>query len=250
MAVRARRQEHGVEFVQVARGGYRDQVIPPEESSFTFDAAFFMTLARCTEAGLKSPMRTEGNEARRLLAPVAAQDLFDRCAQVVVPQPLKDAAQVLEPEFVRFQKRLLGGAWIRAVKGCAAGHGAHREDLHGVPLAIEVDVRLVPIHLTLVAPGVLLRDEDLRAGAQPEFLLALAHVAAHRRFDDPDLGRSLVMRTQMRCAVCRCLRGARRSASRMPSMNSTSGPIFGRDLGGAGRCPGTASASASRMSRR
>src|SRR5262249_51570957 len=139
-----------------------DQVVAAEEPGFAFDAALFMALARRTELGLKCPMRAEGDEARRLFAPMTAQDLFDRCAQVVVPQTTKYAAQILEPEFVRFQKRLLRGPRIGTMKRCAAGHGAHRKDLHGLPFTIEVRFRLVPIDLALLAPGVLLRDVHLR----------------------------------------------------------------------------------------
>src|SRR5712691_7398156 len=64
------------------------------------------------------------------------------------------------------------------------GHAAHRKHLDPDSLAVQVDVRFVPIHLRLVAPGVLLRHEGLGYDAQPQRSLALPHVPTYRRLGD------------------------------------------------------------------
>jgi hypothetical protein len=47
------------------------------------------------------------------------------------------------------------------------------------------------------------------------------------------------IRSQIRCAVCRCLRSASRSASGMPSMNGRSRPITGASRSGTFRSGST-----------
>src|SRR6266568_3178691 len=63
-------------------------------------------------------------------------------------------------------------------------------------------------------------------------------------------GFSTRSRLKMRRAVCRCLRGAFRSVSRIVSMKAIAGSSFGRTLSTIFRSFGTASASASRTMRR
>src|SRR6266568_3615309 len=70
------------------------------------------------------------------------------------------------------------------MKGCPTGHAAHREHLDRDPLVIQVDVRLVPIYLRLITPGVLLWYEGLRHHAQPKRLFPLPHILTHRRLGD------------------------------------------------------------------
>ena len=74
------------------------------------------------------------------------------------------------------------------------------KDLYRDPLVVQVDIRLVPIHLRLVTPGVLLWHECLGHDAQPQRPLALPHVLTHRRLGDLIADRALVIRTQVRCA--------------------------------------------------
>jgi len=57
-------------------------------------------------------------------------------------------------------------------------------------------------------------------------------------------GNSRFNRIQIRCAVCRCFRGALRSVSRMASMNGIAAASFGRSRSGIFRSAGTALASA------
>jgi hypothetical protein len=62
--------------------------------------------------------------------------------------------------------------------------------------------------------------------------------------------RSSSLGCKMRCAVCRCLRGARRSASTIASMKGCAGASFGRSRSGLFRSGGNALAKARRTSRR
>src|SRR5579859_2836734 len=94
---------------------------------------------------------------------------------------------MLKPKLVGLQKRLLRGTWIGPMEGRTTGHAAHCKDLHGLPLAIQIHGRLVPIHLSFLTPGVLLWHEHLGVGAQPQRPLSLAHVPPHRRFDNRHL---------------------------------------------------------------
>lgn len=84
-------QQHGVELVQVARRGHRDEMVAAEDPYLAFDTSFFMPFAWGTEARLKLPMRAERHEALRLLAAEAAQDFLHRRAKVVVAQPAERA---------------------------------------------------------------------------------------------------------------------------------------------------------------
>src|SRR2546428_601157 len=177
-------QQHGVQVLQVAGRGHRDKMISAEGPDFTFHATLFMALTRRTEARYKIPMRSEGHEARRLLATETAQDLLHRRAKVVVAQSAERPAQVLKPQFVSFKESLLRRTQVGPMKCRSAGHAAHRKHLYRDPLAVQGYVRLVPIHLCLVAPGVLLWHEGLGYDAQPQGSLALPHVLTHRRLGD------------------------------------------------------------------
>lgn len=60
----------------------------------------------------------------------------------------------------------------------------------------------------------------------------------------------ITSRAQIRCAVCRCLRGACRSSARTPSMNPFAGLSLGCSRSGLFRSGGSALASACRTIRR
>jgi hypothetical protein len=99
--------------------------------------------------------------------------------------PITDiTSQVLKPELVGFQERLLRRAYIGPMKCRPARHAAHRKHLDRDSLVVQLDVRFVPIHLCLVAPGVLLWHERLGDDAQPQRPLALPHIPTHRRLGD------------------------------------------------------------------
>src|SRR5450759_3804652 len=67
-------------------GNLRDghQVVPAKVSAFSFHATFFVAFSRCAELRLETPMRSEGDESRRLLPLVAPQNPLHRTLQVVV----------------------------------------------------------------------------------------------------------------------------------------------------------------------
>src|SRR5712691_11394795 len=93
LVLMAASQQHGVQLLQVARRGHGHQMVATEGPDFAFYATLFMALAWRTEARLKIPVRTERDEARRLLTTEAAQDLLHRRAKVVVAQTAEGTPQ-------------------------------------------------------------------------------------------------------------------------------------------------------------
>src|SRR5438034_3237925 len=114
-------------------------------------------------------------------------NLLHRTLQVVVAQPPKHPAEELKRELVCFQKRLLGGVIVGAMKRSASRHRAHREAIHLAQLAHDFRESFVPINLCLAAPVVALRHERLPF-CHPQVLLATADVMTHGRFRHRDLG--------------------------------------------------------------
>src|SRR5205814_9717355 len=90
----------------------------------------FVSSRRIAELRLKAPVRAEGNEPLSLLPLIPAQNLLHRTLQVVVAQPPKHPAEELKRELVCFQKRLLGGVIVGAMRRSASRHRAHREAIH------------------------------------------------------------------------------------------------------------------------
>ena len=157
----ASRQELPVQVREIRRFRHRHPVIAPEVSSFSFDAALLVRLGRRAKLRLESPVRTEGNEASRLFPPMSAQNLLHRRGQVVIAKLAEHAAKVGERQLVRFQKRLLGGMQIGAVKRRSARHAAHRKHLQLDSLAAQIGIGFVPIDLRFHAPGITLRNAGL-----------------------------------------------------------------------------------------
>src|ERR1019366_7198729 len=162
------------------------QMVAPEVAHFAFHAALLIAPRRIAELRLKTPVRTETDQPLRLFPLMAAQNLLHRTLQVVVAQPLEDATEVAKRQLVRFQKSLLRGVIVGHMKRSAAGHRAHREYVDLAHLVRHLGHRLVPVHLRFAAPVVDLRNESLPPRL-PQFLLALPHIAAHRRFTDARL---------------------------------------------------------------
>jgi hypothetical protein len=79
---------------------------------------------------------------------------------------------------------------------------------------------------------------------------SFANVASFRGLSHFYLRISSRIRHQIRCAVCRCFRGACLSASRTASMNAIAGSSFGLSRTGVLRSTGTALSTASRTIRR
>ena len=83
-------------------------------------------------------------------------------------------------------------------------------------------------------PGMRLRHEHLlqRTGRPPRGSPAgAAHVVAHRRVRQPPTSCSSTSRANTRRAVCRCLRGASRSARSIASINGLTGSSTGATRG-------------------
>src|ERR1035441_4577251 len=92
-------------------GNLRDghHVVPAKVSAFSFHPALLVAFSRGAELRLETPMRSEGDESRRLLPLVAPQNLLHRTLQVVVSQDSKYSTEIEKRSFMRFQKRLLAG---------------------------------------------------------------------------------------------------------------------------------------------
>src|SRR5271163_4355462 len=112
----AARQQQDVESIDLDRGGHRHEMVAAEIANLPLNAAFLMPFVRCAELRGEPPVRAERYEAHRFLSPVAPQNLAYRAFQIVVPQHPEYAAKVLKRQFVRLQKRLLGGVQIGPMK--------------------------------------------------------------------------------------------------------------------------------------
>src|SRR5438309_5792443 len=165
----------------------RHQMIAPEVAHFAFHSALLIPSRRIAELRLKAPVRAEGNEPLSLLPLIPAQNLLHRTLQVVVAQPPEHPAEELKRELVCFQKRLLGGVIVGAMKRSASRHRAHHEAIQLAQLARDFRESFVPINLSLAAPVVALRHKRLPF-CHPQVLLATADVMTHGRFRHRDLG--------------------------------------------------------------
>src|SRR5882762_10203756 len=85
----------------------RCQMIPLEASAFAFHSSFFIATRRGAELRLVAPVRPKCHEPRRLLALRTAQDSLHGRPEVVVSQQAKHTSEIMECQFVRFQKILL-----------------------------------------------------------------------------------------------------------------------------------------------
>src|SRR5450631_811345 len=145
-----------------------------------FDAALLVPFAGRAELRAKAPMRAKGDEALRLFPLLSAQHLLHRTAEIVVTQQREGAAEVRKRRLVRFQKGLLAGVRIDAMKARATGHAAHTEDKNLLPFAFDLRPRFVPVDLALLPKSVRLRNKDF-CTQQSQSNLPLPYVLAHRR---------------------------------------------------------------------
>ena len=119
-------------------------------------------------------------------------------------------------------------------------------------LTAEIGVeRFHSINLRFCRWRITLRDEHFLLLSSPVAACGSSHTrdSATGLLDSPDAPQTC-KRFQILAAVCRCLRGAERSAARMPSMNGITGPNRGHSRGLYTRSGGTALASAWRTIRR
>src|ERR1035437_6326900 len=140
-------QQLGVQFRKIAGHRYRNPVVAAEVAHFTFHPALLVAFAGRAELSLILPVRTEGDEASRQLPLIAAQDHLYCTRQVVVAKPTENAAEVMERQLVRFQKRLLRGPQVSAMIGRSATHRTKRKHLQLNALAIQVGIGFIPINL-------------------------------------------------------------------------------------------------------
>src|SRR5277367_5373957 len=155
-------------------------VVAAEVANLTFDAALFVAFAWRAEGGHIAPVRTKSNEAFCLFTAMSAQNPSHRAAQVVIAKRMKYSTEACEGQLMSFQKRLLCGPRIGAMKRCAAVHAAHGKDLQLHSLTPQVGVGFVPINLGLCRWRITLRDEDFLF-RHPQLPLAKAHILANPR---------------------------------------------------------------------
>src|ERR1035437_9656911 len=144
-------------------GNLRDghHVVPAKVSAFSFHAALLVAFSLRAELRLETPMRSEGDESRRLLPLVAPQNLLHRTLQVVVSQDSKYSTEIEKRSFMRFQKRLLAGVREGAMKSSSAGHAPQTIHIGFLALSADVGVGFIPVHLPFSTPMVRLRNERL-----------------------------------------------------------------------------------------
>src|ERR1022692_138904 len=163
-------------------GNLRDghHVVPAKVSAFSFHPALLVAFSRGAELRLETPMRSEGDESRRLLPLVAPQNLLHRTLQVVITKSFENSSKISERQFVCFQKRLLAGVREGAMESSSTGHAAHAKYVGLLSLSADIRVSFIPVHLRFATPYVGLRNERL-AVDQRQLDLPFANVASNRR---------------------------------------------------------------------
>ena len=131
---------------------------------------------------------------------------------------------------MRFEESLLGGVEKSAVEGRAAGHAAHRKHLQFGPLAREIRIGFLPIHLRFHAPRVALRNESI-VNHQAHRNLPVVNILPNGSFADSAVRDLPPDALPDPWAVYRCFRGAFLSVSKIWFTNSIAIASFQR-----GRC--------------
>src|ERR1700682_2714244 len=176
-------QQQCIELFPTGHVRHRHHMVPAKVPAFSFHAAFFVALRRCTELRFEIPMRSESDESRGLLSLVPSQNPFHRGAEVVIPTNLDHSPKIRKRPLVSFQKGLLTSMWEGAMETPATGHAPHAKHVGLLPFFADVRIRFIPVHLRFLPPAVRLRNEHLLTD-QSQFYLSLAHVVTNRRLAD------------------------------------------------------------------
>jgi hypothetical protein len=162
-------------------------VAAAEVPTFPFDTTLLVAAGRVAELALKSPVRSEGNEAARFLAAMPAQDLLGRTLQVVLAKYAENATKVCERQLMSLEKCLLCGTCIGTMIHRPAPHRAHLEDLQLHAFAAQNGPSFVPIYLCFRAPRIRLWHEYL-AAFQSQLLPPALHESSNRTFATAEAG--------------------------------------------------------------
>src|SRR6516225_3195188 len=153
-------------------------MVPAKIAVFSFHPTLFMSLPGRAEFRFEPPVRAERDEAGRLLPPVAAQNFFHRSFQIVVPQDVKHAPEVMEAQLMRLQKCLLTGMEVGAMKCPGTGHAAQAKHMDSGLLSIDFCPHFIPVHLSFLPPGITLGNTNLVADLA-ELPFSFPHVSSN-----------------------------------------------------------------------
>jgi hypothetical protein len=164
--------------IQIGKGGHLWQwheILAAGEADAVLDAALLLWLIGGAEVGRKQVVAAKNDECRLLLARVAAQDRLHRRGEIVIADALGHATKEAEGRFVTREETLLALGGKGHHKGAARVTQGHHKDLHGDALARQIDLRLAPIDLGVLA-GVKLQGQE-----RGRALLLLAQFATYTR---------------------------------------------------------------------
>src|SRR3954465_13356765 len=108
------------------------------------------------------------------------------------------------------------------MKGRTTSHAAHTEHIHLGPLSGKIDKGFVPIDLPFDSPFIALWHKRFSM-AKPQFTLTLQNVLGNRGSANGMLRKFFPEPVIDPLCVCRCLRGASRSAFNIESIKGFTG---------------------------
>ena len=224
-------EQQRVQLGEVTQLRDRHQVVAAEAADFALHATLLVRPfeARGRELRREQVVRAQRDEPVGLDPPAALQHLLHRRGQVVEPDLREHAAEPLERLHVQLQERLLGLDQRRLAERRARERRAHHEQMHLHRHAAEHD-HASPQSTSASTPGAWTCGTNTSPTGHPSSrACAPAHTGAPST-SATSAPCSSTSRRQTRLAVCRCLRGASRSASSHSSITARYGPSFGAGL--------------------
>ena len=232
---RRRRRRRAARSARPATPTVRDrgQVPAAEPADLALHAAL---LVRALDAGhgrrtsrTRSAQRSAMNRAFSSRSRPSSTRTTAGLEVVVADHPGRHPTEVLERPHVPVQERLLGLVGdTRRAPPCPSATAAARTSTASPRIPAITALELAEVDLGLRARLMGLRHRSptaVQARARPA---ARRTIRAHRRLRHP-APCSSTSRCQTRRAVCRCLRGASRSATSQPRTVASHGPSAGRD---------------------
>src|ERR1700684_2536095 len=183
-------QQELIQGLPVGNLRHWHHVIPAKISPFSFHPALLVAFSGGAELRLKSPMRSESDESRRLFSLLSAQNFLYCTLEIVIPAKSAYTPEISKGPLVRLQKRLLTGVREAAMEGSSTGHAAHAEHISLLSVSADISRRLIPVHLRFYPPAVRLGDECLVLN-EVQLNLPLANITTNRALRHPDFRKLL-----------------------------------------------------------